>query len=175
MTFNTPDSEIEAPSRSTKLEKAQSIYLRKNGTALLICPKCNFSKELRQEQIKGGYKRFRVRCKCGHAFYVRFDFRRYYRKQTALVGYYATSPDYDNWVEIIVKNVSKGGIGFHASDRPRVRVGDEIEVKFRLDDPNQSEIHKTAIVRTVLDRYIGCEFNNVHNGYEKKLGFYLNA
>jgi hypothetical protein len=153
----------------------KTVYVKQNGATLLICPKCNFSKEIRDEQTKDGSKRVRVRCRCGHTFYVRFEFRKYYRKKTALVGYYATRPDYDNWVEITVMNISMGGIGFHASDRPRVKTGDEIEVKFRLDDANQSEIQNRAVVKVVLDRYIGCEFQALLNGYKKRLGFYLNV
>ena len=49
-----------------------------------------------------------------------------------------------------------------------------IELRFRLDDPQESSLCKRAVVKHVHGRAIGAAFCHL-NAYEKELGFYLMA
>jgi len=73
---------------------------------------------------------------------------------------------------MIVKDVSMGGIGFEAVGACRVKVEDELEVTFTLDDTHASVIKKLVVVRITRDKFVGCEFVHAHE-YDKALGFYL--
>ncbi|MBW1896891.1 MAG: PilZ domain-containing protein [Deltaproteobacteria bacterium] len=71
-----------------------------------------------------------------------------------------------------MKNVSRTGIGFAALDPKNLKIDDKIRVKFTLDDRRRSQIQKDAVVRRVIDNYLGCEFDN-NIQFDKALGFYL--
>jgi len=71
-----------------------------------------------------------------------------------------------------VRNISLTGIGFETLSPHGLGKGDEIRVRFTLDDAKQSEIERDVIVRVVKDKYIGGEFSDP-NLYDKTLGFYL--
>ena len=64
------------------------------------------------------------------------------------------------------------GIRFHFPTNLSIYVGDRIEVKFILDDPQKTNIHKEVrILNSANDQY-GWEFLNLANE-EKRLGYYL--
>ena len=73
---------------------------------------------------------------------------------------------------MVVKNISLSGIGFETLTGHQLKVGDEVTVKFALDDVSHSVIKKKVIVRVVKDKYLGCEFKEPAQ-YDKALGFYL--
>ena len=64
------------------------------------------------------------------------------------------------------------GIRFHFPTNLGIYVGDRIEVKFILDAPQKTNIHKEVrILNSANDQY-GGEFLNLANE-EKRLGYYL--
>ncbi len=96
-----------------------------------------------------------------------------YRKPTELPGIYTKGDSPLSGGRMVVKNISMGGCGFLARVRHNLKSGDHIEVKFRLDDPRGSEIHRRAVVRVVDEVYVGCEFLVQPGTYDAALGFYL--
>ena len=73
-----------------------------------------------------------------------------------------------------VYDLSTTGLRFKMIDNVVVNEGDELLVKFYLDDAKRSFIHKKAVVQCANDNLIGCEFAELAL-YEKELGFYLLA
>jgi hypothetical protein len=172
--FSIISSQVFRPERQPERMEVEKVFVKKDNMAQLFCRKCNTLRKVSTEKTYGGRKPVRVKCKCGYIFAVRFDFRKCYRKKIGLQGYYATGPGYDNWVGIMVRNLSMDGVGFLTDNRPQIKVGDEIKIKFQLDDVNQSGIEKHAVVKVLKNRYLGCQFIVKSKGYDKALGFYLN-
>ena len=55
---------------------------------------------------------------------------------------------------------------------PPLRVGDQLELQFRLDNPQQSLLCKRAEIKHLHDKTIGAVFCHL-NAYEKDLEVYL--
>jgi hypothetical protein len=53
-----------------------------------------------------------------------------------------------------------------------LQIGEQIDLRFVLDNDIRSEITKKAIVRHVQGRSIGAEFCDL-KAYDKELGYYL--
>ncbi len=86
-------------------------------------------------------------------------FRQYVRKDTNMPGVYQKlTPEGIVGNEILVENLSLGGIGFTTRDSAFMREGEIIDLEFILDNPDSSVISKTAVIRKVEGDYIGAEF-----------------
>ena len=73
---------------------------------------------------------------------------------------------------IIVRDLSMTGIRFECLDPHQILKDDTFKVKFKLDNPNRSEIRKSVKVIWVKDRIIGANFIETHS-HKTDLGFYL--
>jgi hypothetical protein len=71
-----------------------------------------------------------------------------------------------------VTNISRFGLEFNCSESEILKVGDRIEVEFRLDDKSRSLIRKKSIIRKIEGKTVGAEFS-FPDEYDKTLGFYL--
>ncbi len=163
---------VEIALTGTKSVESQKVYVNQDDTAVLVCPNCGTSKTAKVTRFKGRKGPLKIRCKCALTFSVSFEFRRAHRKKTNLSGYYCRLPGCKNWHSMVVKNISRTGIGFVTFMAPNFMKGTEVRVKFTLDDVNQSELQKDAIVRVIKDKYVGCEFKDPAL-FDKALGYYL--
>jgi hypothetical protein len=148
----------------------KKVYVNRDGTATVVCPHCGTSKTVRVEKFRESRDSLKVRCTCQSEFTVGLEFRGTYRKEVELKGHYTKLPVSSG--EMVVKDISLTGIGFFTVTDHKLKEGDEVTVKFLLDNPNQSQIKKKAIVRVIDGKYIGCEFSEAVQ-YDKDLGFYL--
>jgi hypothetical protein len=57
-------------------------------------------------------------------------------------------------------------------DKHGIGIGDDIEVKFTLDNSASTEIERKAHVKWVKDKRIGCEFFEIYRD-DVTLGFYF--
>ncbi|OGR04576.1 MAG: hypothetical protein A2511_08835 [Deltaproteobacteria bacterium RIFOXYD12_FULL_50_9] len=158
--------------------------LVRDGKAVIKCPICLESKTVVAGRLVKHL--LTVRCKCNYIFTVQLEFRRKKRKQTSLAGYYRRRYQTLEWAEIhweserinILKinckvvNVSSEGIGFIPFDVYDIKLGDYIVIRFVLDDSAPTVLFKRAIVRVVLENYVGCEFVEADKN-DKDIGFYL--
>jgi hypothetical protein len=64
------------------------------------------------------------------------------------------------------------GIGFTTLNRSDLKKNDRLRVKIPLDGREKSQIEKTAVVKWIQGRDIGCSFIETDK-YDKILGFYL--
>ncbi|MBP7518080.1 MAG: PilZ domain-containing protein, partial [Desulfobulbus sp.] len=114
-----------------------------------------------------------IRCRCGHVYSVLLDFRRHFRNPTSLAGTYVSrDPAGPGGGVIRILNISRSGVGFTVSGRHRILPGQELQIEFQLTDRNRTVIKKQAVVRTVQENTVGCEFLCAGE-LDKALGFFL--
>jgi hypothetical protein len=140
-------------------------------------------REISVEKYAGRKHFLTVNCPCGITYGVNLNFRKYYRKDVSIGGYYTTeesdvgSTDSGNVptvpINCRIKNISMGGLGFTGLSTVRVQIGDTLKVKFTLDKVPPEIVEKEVIVRTIQDNYIGCEFTQESGYSDRTLGFYL--
>ena len=71
-----------------------------------------------------------------------------------------------------VRDISTFGIKLRITNTDRIKVGDVLQLEFRLDDSHRSLLQKKVIVRNIEDMNVGVEFA-MSESTDKALGFYL--
>ena len=163
--------------------KKIKVSVNSEGFALINCPSCGLVKRVSLVKFKGEKHTLKVRCGCGVMLSADLDFRQFYRKATDLEGmfvnYSLVDPDEATAESYVVHkcrimNISQGGLGIQVPEGPVVKAGDDLRIKFTLDDKKNSELDRRVVVRAVRDNYLGCEFTDLeYYIYDKTLGFYL--
>ena len=149
------------------------VHVRENNSATLVCPYCRTVKHFDAERYRNQRHIFSVRCRCNQVFSILLDFRRHYRKQTSLHGTYQILSEGGVGGGIIhIHNLSRSGLGFTISGLHAMQQGQVVEVDFQLSDKNKTVLKKQAIVRSVRQNSIGCEFIS-SSDIDKALGFFL--
>jgi len=155
----------------------EKVYVNPDDqTAVLKCPHCGTVRSRYVEKFKGPRRHVKIRCLCQTVFRIVLEFRKTFRKGSELQGYHAKLPGVGEWGEMLVTNLSISGIGFVSLTKHDFSEGDEVKVKFTLDDRKGSKIEKKALVRWVQERDIGCEFMasvGYDDTYDTALNFYL--
>lgn len=153
-----------------------TFYIGKDNKVLITCPSCEHSKQFdftpdAIQKMRMTLNKCRCKCKCGKAFEGRIEFRRSYRKKVRLPGAYH---DLENGMrgEIMVEDLSLGGVRFTVLDLPGIQPGDQVELSFRLDNGKQALVRRMAKVRWVNGHTVGAELIP-SPAYEADLGFYL--
>jgi len=152
----------------------QKVYVNQEGFAVLKCPVCEATKIWKVQDFKGERHIIKVRCKCQNIFTVNLEFRKNYRKATKLTGDFFGVSKEGIRGKMLILNISKGGIGAQVLGMNNNQVGDELKVRFTLNDQHSSLIEKRVVVRLVKQNYLGCEFLDV-DIHDKALGFYMMA
>ena len=121
-----------------------------------------------------GFKRkLKVKCYCKQSFLAHLEFRRHIRKRTVLRGAYSGYTHTSSSGNLIIQDISLGGISFTSLDIENFKVGDELKVNFTLNDEQQTNIKKDIIVRNIRQRIVGCEFKQPEDVYGGPLGYYI--
>lgn len=147
------------------------IYVSENGRATIVCPKCGLTRHTQVDRYRGKSRTIQVKCSCGLAFPLTFEFRRFFRKRTELNGTYRMLSE-GGGGQAHIHDISRNGIGFTVSGVHSIKVGQRALLDFTLDNRKQSRLQKEVVVRSVDRNRIGCEFNS-HQAFDKDLGFYL--
>jgi hypothetical protein len=71
-----------------------------------------------------------------------------------------------------VTNISLKGIGLLIPKNVKVEEGDNVIIKFILDNSTSTQVEKEVIVKAVIGTRIGCEFIDSDVG-DSSLGFYF--
>lgn len=152
---------------------ALKAHVRTTGTATLICPACGAVRNVAADQFRHGRHSITVRCRCQHVYSILLDFRRHYRKKTNLPGTYEILSEGGVGGGIIhVVNISRSGLGFTVSGLHRIEKDQLLLIEFQLNDKKQTILRKRAIVKSVNQNIIGCQFKD-DTAMEKALGFFL--
>jgi hypothetical protein len=151
------------------------FFVTNQNQLTIRCPKCGLSKTVDAAKLKigpaGGSTRMKVTCKCGETFRVEVEFRKYYRKPVKLPGKYSHLSSLKRG-EMMVVDLSLTGLGFKSVSPHGLKVGDHLEVFFKLDNSQRSEIRLKVVIRTVKDLYVGAERTDTAICIQD-LGFYL--
>ncbi len=152
--------------------ETQKIYVNPDDTALLECPHCHTARTRSVAKFRDRKGPVEMKCRCGSTYRVSFEFRRTYRKEVALQGYYRKHPSAEEWSDMEVTTISLTGLGFLARFEHKLKRGDELKVRVILDDTRWTEIEKDVVVKFVDGENIGSEFTGPGED-DSALGFYL--
>jgi hypothetical protein len=165
----------------------QKVFLGEDYTVRIRCPYCMHERILPFEKLPRKLK-FKVRCKCTGKFGVQIEMRKKYRKEVDLTGIFLkTHYDHDDkWRRTLsesqlsgikpmnckVRDLSLRGIGLEIPENVKIEQEDHLVIKFTLDNSASTQVEKEAIVKSVIDNRIGCEFKDDGN-IDPDLGFYF--
>jgi hypothetical protein len=153
--------------------EAGKVLVKEGDVAIITCPLCKKSKKLSVAKYKEiGKRELRIKCSCGNIFCLLLEYRRHPRKPVKLLGKSINLSKHRERQDIIVKNISLGGIGFYPFKTHRTQKDDRLQVSFALSDSNNTPIDTNATVRAAGKDYIGCEFNSSET-IKTSIGFYL--
>ena len=153
------------------IPQVQRVFIDKNNEGTVTCPECQKSKRANFAKYKHCSEVLKVKCACGCAFGLIIDQRKYYRKRTKFNGNYTIAGTNETG-SMVVEDLSFTGVGFQTRQPHKLQVGDQIEIRFTLDNHLKTEMYKTAVVRRIRDKFVGAEFCDL-KAYDKDLGFYL--
>lgn len=151
----------------------KTFYVNDTGQATVVCPKCGFAKQMDTTSFKNTQKKLKAKCKCGEAFTFLLDFRKQYRKKVNLPGEYIAAESGERG-EIIVENLSLGGIQFATLRQHRMSTDDTVTVKFRLNNPSRTEIQRTLEIIWIDGYNLGAQYIGPKLS-EGDLAFYLRS
>jgi hypothetical protein len=160
-----PDMEINPT------DSVLTFYPDNDNNAVIRCPACGHSKKIDASKYQNAGNALSVKCKCGDLFKCAIDFRKFYRKKVNLSGEYIVLKNQRKG-DMLVDDVSMGGLGFINMTPHNLEKGDILEVKFRLDDKKRTELIRKVRVMIIKGHFVGTEFFE-KNRFDKELGFYL--
>ena len=152
------------------------VFITSQNTAKLECPKCRRSKiaDVSKYSNLDRKIKIRVKCPCGNKFAVLLERRKQYRKETDISGSFIHYIDgkVSGRGLMTVCDLSLTGMKLRVDYEYQFSVGDLLEVRFLLDNPQRSLMHKEVIVKSIKMPYVGTEFT-FSEKEDKVLGFYL--
>jgi hypothetical protein len=168
------------------------FFVSHTGNVIIECPQCSSSKEISVAACKGKIFSTKVKCRCGHIFPIKLDFRQHHRKHTLLDGnYQKTNLTIESYYEKLsprtatvfqhpqieavnctIVDLSAGGVGLNISGLHEIEEGDELFLQFNLDNKKKSLIKCAVTVKKVRGNLIGAEFKE-GSDFNPELGFYL--
>lgn len=157
---------------------AVKVFLNHTKEGAVTCPACGLGKKmsLAPYQEYFGGKSLKLRCKrCQTSFPVKFDHRHYTRVKVDFPGKIRqTAPDQETprlCKHVVITSVSVVGVGFLVSDLSTLKVNDVLDIRFRLDDPDQSLIQERITVKRIDGTSVGAEYAD--DTYRYELDFYV--
>ena len=150
-------------------------FVRPDGTVTITCPVCKTSKNAKVTQFRNKKHTINVNCICKTPFTVNLDFRTHYRKMVDLPGAYRIiNPAGAGRGAVRIKNLSMSGVGFTDTRLGGLETDQIVELDFKLGDRKQTRLIRQALVLTIDNDYLGCEFSD-NDPYEKNLGYFLST
>jgi hypothetical protein len=147
------------------------VHLNNQGQGVITCPQCAKISQVCAAAYRDLHASVKVKCSCGHRFSVLFNTRHFYRKDVSFSGIYTPSGGTTKR-QMTVVNLSMTGVRFDTLLPHTLQVDDVVQLVFRLDDQQGTEIHNKIIIRRVDGKQIGAEFCDLQE-YQRELGFYL--
>ena len=158
----------------------QRVFLSDDSNiAFFQCPNCNVTKEADVTKYKKitTAVTLKVKCTCGHKYSVMLERRKFFRKDTNLLGKFWFSPleGPSQRGMMTVLDISKGGFKLKIATRALFKPGDILELEFNLDNKTQTLIKKQVFVRNVKGNIVNVEFCSFDSdeGGDRAIAFYL--
>lgn len=153
--------------------EASRVLVKEGDVAIITCPFCRKTKKVSVAPYKEKRKRdLRIKCSCEKIFSICLECRKHQRKSVKLLGKSINLSQHRKSQDIILRNISLGGIGFYPMKKYEIKKDDRLQISFSLDDSNSTPIETSATVRAASKDYVGCEFNTPES-FKPTLGFYL--
>jgi hypothetical protein len=149
----------------------KKVYVDDTNHATIICPKCKLKKNMDVTNFKNTQKKLKAKCRCGEIFRLTLEFRKHPRKKVRLNGGYHVQGR-DEKGEIIIEDISLGGVRFASLKPHYISTNDTVELKFTLDNTMKTEIHKLVKIKWIIDRTVGAQYIDPKS-LETDLIFYL--
>jgi hypothetical protein len=160
-------------------QEREPVFAGEDGKFVMTCPRCGFQDTVSAKLFEVMGSAVRVQCPCGRRFRIIRELRRSFRKKVRLEGYFAQALESGNklspgevWGPMVVQDLSRSGLKFTCGNAGRLRPGDRLQVRFNLDNANQSLVKKTVTVKSVQDDAAGCQFQGT-DAYDAVIGFYF--
>ncbi len=157
----------------------QTVLARDDGLILLTCPYCGFQESVTMAQFEKLGNAIQVQCPCHKRFAAVLEKRRSFRKPVHLDGYFTIAGELGPndtkagiWGLMVVRNISKSGLRFYSRQIDLIRPGDDLMVRFNLDNSSKALIHKRVEVISINGNEVGCRFKGADQ-YDITLGFYF--
>jgi hypothetical protein len=148
-----------------------AFYVDDANQATVICPNCGFAKQIDTTKFKDTKKNLKAKCKCGEVFEFSIEFRKHYRKKVKLPGEYRVAESGERG-EIIIEDLSLGGVQFVTLGHHRMSTNNTVTLKFKLNNPAQTEIERSAKIMWIKGNTFGAMFIGPKL-FERDLAFYL--
>ncbi|MDW7773442.1 MAG: PilZ domain-containing protein [Desulfobulbaceae bacterium] len=149
------------------------VFINEENCINFVCPACMKPASIGVDSLKKKANPIKVRCRCQKIFNLDIDFRHFYRKEINLSGTCRSiQPHNLREEDILIVNISKEGIGFRVFTGHNIKVGNRLELKFKLDDKKRTPLRKEVEVKNVDADFIGCLFAD-NQQFEQALGYYL--
>ena len=151
----------------------KKVVVKEGDIAIISCPFCRKTKKMsvvRHKEI--GKRELKIKCSCDKTFCICLECRRHHRKPAKLLGKSINLSNHREKQDVIIQNISLGGIGFCSLKKHRTRKDDRLQVSFDLNDVQNTPIDAEVTVRSTTIDYIGGEFNSTEK-FKTSLGFYL--
>jgi hypothetical protein len=153
------------------MSEPKTVYVRPDKTVVFTCPHCGNQREVHVSLFKGKNK---LRIKCCDIFRVLIEFRKRVRKSPQLKGTYINHSQKNSKGDLAVLDLSVTGLSFTSLNTHLFKMEDELTIEFMLDDEHRTLIRKDAIVRSVRESSVGCEFTSGGDlAFEGPLGYYI--
>ena len=153
--------------------EVKKVFVQEGYMAIITCPNCRRTKKMSVADYVGKRKRnLRIKCTCMSIFCLCLENRRHPRKSVKILGKSINLSRHRKGQDIIIKNISYGGVGCSTFYSHRARKEDYLLVLFNLNDVNMTPIEANATVRNVSPEFLNCEFHSGQN-FMTSLGFYL--
>lgn len=148
---------------------SDKVFVASDLTASITCPACG---KIEQKKVCRSIEhetlaKYKHTCRCDNSFYVILERRRSFRKNVRLEGSLIKKSEK---FPVLIENISNHGVRVKMSETSALEDGQEITLKFTLDDPEKSIIRKTVRIKKFLSPTdIGCEFlsDTHHQNLEK--------
>lgn len=152
--------------------ETRKVLVKEGDIINVACGSCLKTKKMSVAQHReNGRRELRIKCSCNNIFCLCLEYRHHFRKPIKILGKSINLSKREGR-DIVIKNISIGGIGLSPLKKHRTQKDDLLQVMFTLNDSNNTLIEAQTAVKTVTDNYIGCEFEATDN-FKTSLGFYL--
>lgn len=153
----------------------EKIFVEPGNTARITCPRCKKTRNKDVSRFKG-HTHISIKCSCGNVSKIQLEYRGQYRKKTELRGYYkVVSRDGEPGESgvITVVDLSRNGLRMKFKETPlSLDVGEVLNIRFYLDDQEQTLLKRDAVVQNIELPYAGAAFRR-SSDTDNVIGFYL--
>lgn len=148
------------------------LYLIKHSEDVINCDRCGY---VLRVFVSGGSTVEHpeaVHCVCGKQLQVAKEPRKHARKVTELPGVFLYETNREQTGEMIVEDISHGGLSVRIEGAHSLVRNDRLLVVFNLDDQSRTPISEPVRVRHVRDQVLGLQFVNTQT-HNKALTHYI--